>query len=676
MCGICGFVDAAEEPDVDLILRMMGRLAHRGPDGSGYYRDRRIALGHTRLAIIDAAGGVQPLSNETGRLWISFNGEIFNYLELAAQLKSLGHVFKTASDTEVVIHAWEQWGPGCFEKFNGQWAIALWDSEKSELILSRDPAGILPLYYAVAGKRLLFASEMKAILADPDASKGFEPEGLGEIFTFWCTVAPRTPYRGISELEPGHWASYTNGRMVKKPYWSPDFPPAGKEAIQDIVENGKRLREGLVEATRLRFLRSDVPVGAYLSGGIDSSVTAAIITSYTGVPLRTFSLRFSDTEFDEGPYQQEMARRLGTEHLSLEVSASDIAGVFPDTIWHGELPIMRSGPAPLFLLSRLVRESGYKVVVTGEGSDEILAGYDIFREAKVRMFMASNPGSTKRARAVELLYPWMARSPAQAPSFARAFFGKNLDAGDPALSHRPRWDATRAIQLMLQPGLRQLLASTRPDQDLIARMPAGHKQWDTVSRAQWLEFTTLLPGYILSAQGDRMLMGNSVEGRFPFLDRAVMDLANSFPACHKLLALDEKHILKREFADLVPESILRRPKQPYRAPDASNFFKGPVPEWLPDLVSKRALQEAGIFDANAVTSLFVKCAAVGGDHMSNTDNMRVMAIVSTQLAHAHFVAGDGSGNHPRPAPQPVFAIDMLANLESGEHHEEQTALRA
>ncbi len=659
MCGICGFVSRSGEPDADLVLRMMGRLAHRGPDGSGYYRDEVAALGHTRLAIIDAAGGVQPLSNEDGRVWISFNGEIFNYVELAEELKARGHRFRTASDTEVVVHAWEAWGPECFRRFNGQWAIALWDRGRGELALSRDPSGILPLYYCSTPKRFLFASEMKAIFADPSVPRSFDPAGMAELFSFWCPVAPRTPYAGVQELEPGHWAVLRNGGLEKRAYWQASFPPAGEEPSQDIVENGRRLREKLVEATRLRFLRSDVPVGAYLSGGIDSSVTAAVIAKYTGAPLRTFSLRFADAEFDEGAYQEEMARRLGTEHLSVEVSAADIAGVFPEVVWHGEKPILRTAPAPLYLLSRLVRRSGYKVVVTGEGSDEVLAGYDIFREARVRAFLARDPGSTMRARAAELLYPWMLRSPGKAPSFARAFFGKNLDPSDPALSHRPRWDSTEALRRMLDPGFRAAIESLRPDEELVARMPAGSEAWDPVARAQWLEFTTLLPGYILSAQGDRMLMGNSVEGRFPFLDAGVMDLANSFPSRHKLLGLDEKHVLKREFADLVPESILHRPKQPYRAPDASSFFQGGRPEWLDGLVSEGALREAGVFDPVPVAALFAKCAAVGGRGMSNTDNMRVVAVVSTQLAHRHFIAGEGSGPAAKPAPEPLKAFDML-----------------
>jgi asparagine synthase (glutamine-hydrolysing) len=451
-----------------------------------------------------------------------------------------------------------------------------------------------------------------------------------------------------------------DGRLQGRPYWTPFFPPAGSEKVQSLAQNGELLRERLVAATRLRFLRSDVPVGAYLSGGIDSSVTAAIIARYTGAPLSTFSLRFTDPEFDEGTYQEEMAARLGTDHHAVHVSAADIGRVFPEVVWHAERPILRAAPAPLFLLSRLVRDSGYKVVVTGEGADEVLAGYDIFREAKVRLFWARDPSSEKRTRIVELLYPWMQRSPGATPSFARAFFARNLDASDPALSHRPRWDSTAAIATLLTAEMHSAFEAAHVDEELVARMPLESKDWDPLCRAQWLEMTTLLPGYILSAQGDRMLMANSVEGRFPFLDPDVVSFANSLPARHKLLALDEKHILKKEFADLVPPSILHRPKQPYRAPDAASFFSGPGLDWMDAAISQGALLAAGIFNPSPVARLIEKCRGVRGERMSNTDNMRLLAVLSTMLMHGAFIAGDGGGGRDEDPPQPMTVIDTLA----------------
>ena len=654
MCGICGMVSGSRGPDIAIVERMIARMEHRGPDGAGIFRDNRVALGHVRLAIIDAEGGVQPLANEDGSIWITFNGEIFNYIEIARTLRDAGHVIKTASDTEVIVHAWEEWGEGCFERFNGQWAIALWNRKTNELILSRDRMGVRPLYYARTGQDFLFSSEIKGLFADPGIPRALDPEGLAESFTFWSTVAPRTPFWGVYELEPGCWATYRDGELTIKPYWSIHFPSRLQDNPRSLEESCAQLREKLREATRLRFLRSDVPVGAYLSGGIDSALTAAIVNECSSSRLKTFSLRFDDPEYDEGTYQSEMVRRLGTDHEEIHVGAAEIQNAFPDVIWHAEKPILRAAPVPLYLLSRLVHESGYKVVVTGEGADEVLAGYDIFRESKVRAFLARDPESAKRNRAYELLYPWMQRSPAKMPSMARVFFAAGQDRDDPAFSHRPRWKTTREILGMLGPRMRAA-ASCPVEEKLVATMPEESVDWEPLAKAQWLEMKTLLPGYILSSQGDRMLMANSVEGRFPFLDPEVVKLAHGMPALHKLFALDEKHVLKRAFEGYLPASILERSKQPYRAPDAASFFGESRPEWMDDLVSQTELSRAGIFDPGIVAAFMTKCERVGGRGMSNTDNMRLLAILSTMLLDQIFIQGNGSGGRvERPSVKIVM----------------------
>lgn len=659
MCGICGIVTVGAPPDLDLLNRMMDRQRHRGPDGHGYFRDRRAALGHTRLAIVDVTGGAQPLCNEDGNLWVSFNGQIFNYVELGEELRALGHTFRTVSDTEVIVHAWEQWGENAFARFNGQWAIALWDRRKEQLILSRDRLGVRPLYFARNRDRLVFASEIKAILVDPTVPRAFDPTGLDETFTYWSTVAPRTVFSGIEQLEPGHYAIFDRDGFLKAPYWSIDFPGRWQEPQQDINVNADELRDRLIEATRLRFLRSDVPVGAYLSGGIDSSVTASVIARYTDAPLHTFSLRFADAQFDEGSYQQTMAELLGTKHESVVVSASDIAAVFPEVVWHAEVPILRAAPAPMFLLSRFVRDNGFKVVVTGEGADEVLGGYDIYREAQVRQFWSRDPDSQLRSRAAALLYPWMSRSPGQTPAFARSFFGRNLDPQDPAVSHRPRWDSTGALRTMLSSAMRQEGEHFSAD-DFVASMPGGSEDWDPLSRAQWFEMKTLLPGYILASQGDRMLMANSVEGRFPFLDRDVVELANALPARHKLFGLNEKHLLKLSFSDLIPAEIRNRPKQPYRAPDAASFFfAGRTPEWLDDVTSPEAIRACEVFDESQVGALFAKCRRRGGAGMSNTDNMRALAVISTQLTYQQFIVDAGAGGAARADSPLQVAVDLV-----------------
>ncbi|OIJ24096.1 asparagine synthase (glutamine-hydrolyzing) [Nocardioides luteus] len=659
MCGICGVLSSTETPEPALIRDMLAALAHRGPDGSGYYRDEQVALGHTRLAIVDTAGGTQPMtgrscfsSGAAEQVWVTFNGEIFNHVELAAELRSRGHVFDTRSDTEVIVHAWEEWGPACFERFNGQWALAVWDRRTRSLVLSRDRFGVRPLFYTRVAGQLLFASEVKALYASPDVPRELDPAGLDQVLTLWSAVAPRTVFREISQVPPGSYLTFREGREVEHRYWAPSFPPAGAEELTDLEANTEALRTTLMAATRLRFERSDVPVAAYLSGGIDSAVTAGAIAAIrsSSTPLHTFSLRFADAEFDEGGFQGLMAERLGTVHHDVVVRERDIADIFPEVVRHAESPLLRTAPAPMFLLSRLVREAGFKVVVTGEGADEVLGGYDIFREAKIRDLWLRDPAAAEAA--VEQLYPWMHRSPNQAPAFARSFFSRNLSPDDLAMSHRPRWDSTAVLGSMLRPEIRELGGGAADG--VVAAMPASATSWDPVARAQWLEMTTLLPGYILASQGDRMLMGNSVEGRFPFLDPHVAELAGRVPAGHKIHGLDEKHLLKRAFADLVPEEILRRPKQPYRAPDAAAFFAGGTPDWVADVTTASALEAAGVFRPELVQRLLEKARRTGGRGLGNTDNMRLVAVLSTQLLHSELLSGPAARAAAPPEPLTVF----------------------
>ena len=658
MCGICGIHSMGEPPSRETVVSMIDRLHHRGPDGTGLYRDGRVALGHTRLAIIDEAGGAQPMANESESQWVSFNGEIFNYVELRDDLRKRGHRFRTESDTEVILHAYRQWGDDCFTHFNGQWAIALWDRERQRLVLARDRMGVRPLYVARRPGRTVFASQVDAIFADPAVSRAFDPTGLAEISTFWSTVAPRTAFAGVSQVEPGTCLIIEGHRSRVHRYWAARFPVEGAEPCQNRADNAARLRELIVEAVRLRFVRSDVPVGAYLSGGIDSAVTAAVIARFTDAPLHTFSVRFTDAEFDESGYQELMSRRLGTAHSSITVAPTDVARIFPEVVRHAETPLLRAAPAPMFLLSQLVRDSGFKVVVTGEGADEALGGYDIFREAALRTFWSRAPGSARRSQAVQLLYPWLSRSPGQAPAFARQFFGQSLDPADPALSHRTRWNATRSLLGFFTTEWREQMANDVTT-DLIARMPPQHPNWNPLSRAQWLEMMTLLPGYILSSQGDRMLMANSVEGRFPFLDPNVIAFANELPARHKLLGMDEKHLLKLAFADLIPEEILNRPKQPYRSPDASSFFGSSAPAWVGDLLSKSSVAKTGILDPAKVSALAAKASRSDGSRMSNTDNMRVLLVVSTLLLHEQLIEGGRPGPVSADAGRPGQIIDLL-----------------
>ncbi len=367
MCGIAGLLNAegnAAQPDV--LHRMISMLHHRGPDAVSVHVDRNAGLAHARLSIIDLSGGAQPMHNEDRSLWITFNGEIFNYLELRGDLLKQGHTFATRSDTEVILHLYEEKGPDCVHYMNGQWAFAIWDRNRRTLFLSRDRLGVRPLFYASANGSFVFGSEIKAIFACPGVARELDLTGLNEVFTYWCTLPPRTAFKGIYELPPGHSMVVKEGTVTVKPYWEPDYEtePCFVDGVKER-EYAEELLALLIDAVRIR-LRSDVPVGAYLSGGLDSTLTTALIKKFTNAPLRTFSVTFADAEFDESLYQREAVQFLNTDHQEVHCSAAQIAEVFPDVTWHAEKPVLRTAPAPLFLLSRLVRESGYKVVITGE----------------------------------------------------------------------------------------------------------------------------------------------------------------------------------------------------------------------------------------------------------------------------------------------------------------------
>ena len=640
MCGIAGYValrDDVAPPDLESLTGMAGAIRHRGPDEFGLYRDRWAGFAHARLSIIDLASGQQPLSNETGRLWIVFNGEIFNYLELKEELEARGHRFKTRCDTEVIVHAYEEWGDEAFRRFNGQWAVALWDADERKLVLARDPYGVRPLHVCEHAGRLYFGSEVKAIFAaDPTIPRAFDPVGLDQVLTFWGPVPPRTVYQGVSEVEPGAVRTYHRGTVRTARAWTPSYPADGdgggfRGSLADAVV---AVREALEQATRLRMLRADVPVGSYLSGGLDSSLVAALGLRAKGGQFSTFSLRFADAEYDETGFQRQMVEYLGSDHHEVLVSRADIARAFPAVIAHTERPILRTAPAPLFLLSKLVQDNGIKVVLTGEGADEMFAGYDLFREAKVRRFWAREPDSPHRPRLLGRLYPYLARSPVSQGAMTKQFFGHNLaGAAEPGFGHDIRWRSGATLRRLLSPDMSTGTAGHDVRAEFLATLPPEFGRWSPLAQDQYVEVRTLLSGYLLCSQGDRMLMAHSVEGRFPFLDRNVAALADSLPHAYKLHVLDEKHVLKRVAADLVPREILDRKKQPYRAPDAL-AFAGSQEDWIEEVGSERALADAGVFDPPAARRLLQKCLGRGeAGQFSNADNMAVVGILSTQLVH-------------------------------------------
>jgi asparagine synthase (glutamine-hydrolysing) len=630
MCGIAGVLKfKRERVEEDLLRGMLATLAHRGPDGRGVFMDSNVGLAHARLSIIDIAGGHQPMSIDNGALWITFNGEIFNYIELREGLEKRGHRFVTRSDTEVILRLYLEKGEDCVHELNGQWALAIWDSQQQELFLSRDRLGVRPLFYTISNGDFIFASEVKAIFAYPDVRREIDRQALDQIFTFWVTLPPRTAFQDISQLPPGHSLTIREGRMSIRPYWSPEYAALEQMTSNSAGEKAEALRALLEDAARIR-LRSDVPVGAYLSGGIDSTFTTALISRFAQDRLRTFSVAFEDAEFDESSYQNEASAFLHTEHTEVRCSSEDIGRIFPDVIWHTEQPVLRTAPAPLFLLSKLVRDSGFKVVLTGEGSDEILGGYDIYKEAKIRRFWAKQHASHLRPLLLRRLYPYLENVQRQPEAYLRSFFHvTDEELASPFFSHLPRWELTSKLKMFFSDAVKAELAAYDGLAEVEQALPHCYRRWPDFCQAQYLETTQLLPGYILSSQGDRMAMAHSVEGRYPFLDYRVSEFAARLHPSLKMHVLNEKYLLKQAAQGMVPASILKRSKQPYRAPDGKSFFGARPLEYVEELMSAERLKRDGIFQPEPVARLVAKFKS--GRATATRDNMALVGILSTQL---------------------------------------------
>ncbi|MBL3591368.1 MAG: asparagine synthase (glutamine-hydrolyzing) [gamma proteobacterium endosymbiont of Lamellibrachia anaximandri] len=639
MCGIAGIAGnwANGEGGLGPVRRMISQITHRGPDDEGYFSDFGICLGHARLSIIDLDSGHQPIANEDKSIHVVFNGEIFNYIELRSDLIKSGHHFSTHSDTEVIVHLYEDYGDDFVRLLNGQFSIALWDANKQKLLLVRDRVGIVPLFYTRFNNSLIFASEIKAIIPVLNSSPSINVHALDQIMTFWNSVGQETIFEGIYELEPGNMMVFQGGDMTIFQYWEWEFSDAHYGESDHNLAG--QLEDLLDDATRIR-LRADVPVGAYLSGGLDSSVLTALVHRYKKDNLRTFSIGFDDKSFDESDYQKEMIEHLGSDHSHLSCTYRDISDSFLQSLWNIEAPILRTAPVPMGLLSGMVREQGYKVVLTGEGADEVFGGYDIFKETKIRQFWAKNPDSSFRAALLKKLYPYLNISQPQALVYLKSFFGAGLD--DPSslfFSHIPRWLTTAKTKAFFSEDINAQLSKSAVD-SMSERFAPAMSNMDAFQKAQFIESRMLMPGYLLSSQGDRMLMKNSVEGRFPFLDHRVIEFANGMHPTKKMKVLNEKYLLKFAMRKHVPEKIINRFKQPYRAPDIPAFFRDDGESDVTELLGSEYIKKYGFFDDKKVSRLVEKIRR--GRATSYKDNMALVGILSTQAVNYLFVEQMGN----------------------------------
>ena len=656
MCGLAGIVRADASTPVDelTLRRMVGAIRHRGPDGFGIALDTGAGLVSARLAIFDLPRGWQPFEASRDGSILVYNGEVYNHPELRAGLAARGDTFATTCDTEVVLRLLERDGVDALDRLNGQFAFAWWQPRPRRLTLVRDRFGVRPLHYALLGDgTLVFGSEAKALFASGEVAAAPDLVGIDEVFTLWGPRAPRTTFRGISQVRPGGLVVWERGRIVdERRWWVPDYS-------SDEAPDGD-LEELLRDSVRLR-LRADVPVGTYLSGGLDSSLITALAQAETDHELRTFSIAFKDPRYDERVHQEEVARAIGTRHHVVEAASLDIAEAFPEVVRHAEMPLVRTAPVPLYLLARRVREQEITVVATGEGADELFWGYELFKEVVLRELHRREP-----ERAVELLdqlYSYLGPAAARrGPAWRR--FLLETGADDELLgSHLTRAHATAAVKAFYRPEvLAETGASTALDR-IRDELPAAFGRWSALERAAWLELATLLEPYLLSAQGDRVAMAHGVEGRFPFLDHRVFEHSARLPEAAKLDGMREKVALRQIASKVLPATIADRGKQPYRAPEITPFFAPEAPHWVAEALSPAGLAETEIWDQQRVSGLLRRCRA--GRATGVRESMALVGVLSTQLWHREFV-GRGAAGYPPESREPRVRIDRTSEPRAEE----------
>ena len=609
MCGIVGNVLAREDrtPDPGVLKRMNDRLAHRGPDDEGFLVEGPAGLAMRRLKIIDLATGHQPMSGEHRRVWTVFNGEIYNYRELTAQLTARGHTFQTRSDTEVIVHGYEERGLASLGDLEGMFAIAVWDAPARTLVLARDRLGIKPLYYAVLPDQIVFASELKALVEHPAIDRTLDLTALSRYLAHEYVPAPLSIFRAIRKLPAGHWLTYTDGRTKVEPYWSVPFRP---DRTLDAGEAVEKLR-GALDLSVRQHLVSDVPLGVFLSGGIDSSAVAAFAARHYGGRLKTFSIGFEDPSFDESVHARRVAQALGTDHHEeiLEPrGALDLVERLPDLL---DEPLGDASLIPTFLLSRFTRRS-VTVALSGDGGDELFAGYPMYQAHRLARVIELVPRWVRR----RLVRPAVDRLPVSLGNLSLDFklkrFFEGMDYAD--VERHGVWlgSFTPAEQQELfTPGARERMEappSYAAFHEILAHAPSAQG----LERMLYLDLKGYLGEGVLT-KTDRASMACSLEVRVPLLDRRVVELAASLPMGLKLHGLTTKYVLKRALAGVLPRETLARPKKGFGMP-LGHWFRGELRPLLREVCGADAIRRGGLFRPETVERLLAEHESRRRDH--------------------------------------------------------------
>jgi asparagine synthase (glutamine-hydrolysing) len=592
MCGIVGLLQQNQAPvDRGLLQRMTDVLAHRGPDGDGFHVAGPVGLGHRRLAIIDLSGGSQPLRSADGSLWITYNGEVYNYRELRQELQALGFEFRTTSDTEVVLTAYQAWGVDCLRRLRGMFAFGIWDVRCRRLFLARDRVGIKPLVYAWDARGLRFASEVKAILQDPAVPRELDWEAFRDYLTYLYIPGPRTIFRGIRKLQPGSYllCSAEGGEPEVHTYWELRMTP---DQTAGEGEWAERLDHLLHEAVRLHMV-SDVPVGAFLSGGLDSSTVVACMARASTAPVKTFSIGFDERDFDELAYARLVAHRYGTDHFEMVVKP-DVMSVLPRLAWQFDEPFGDASAVPTYCVSKITRDH-VAVALSGDGGDENFAGYRRYAEA-LRLHRRLDGASAGLFKPV-LRWAAAQRAPgARGRDFLRLLSMSPMDRYFRMMTYQ----SAETLGALLMPEAAAQV-TLPPSAEIFARLAAQAGTRDYVSRLQYVDLHHYLPGDILT-KVDRTTMLTSLEARVPLLDHVVMEHVARMPAGFKLKAGEGKHVLKRAMRPYLPEEVLSRRKMGFGVPLAT-WFRRDLKDFARDILFDTRTRQRGIFCPETVAQL-------------------------------------------------------------------------
>ncbi len=653
MCGIAGFVlNKSNNIDCKLVLKdMLSMIHHRGPDQQGIYYDNLSGLATARLKIVDHVNGNQPLLDNLLRYVISFNGEVYNYQSLRKELISLGYNFRTKSDTEVVLYAWIKWGHSALEKFNGPFALAIYDRLTNKLFLARDKFGKRPLYYTSTQDGFFFSSELKAFLAIPKFKFSFDEHSLSSIIGMWCPYDNLTAFDKVYSLSPGCFAKITSAIPKIDRY---HFLNLHSQYVDSSLEEAaSETHKSLTDSTKLRIPEEE-DYCLLLSGGLDSTILASILASEKKRTLRTYAISFDDQFYDEKNKQEEVSRYFKTDHQTIQISNEDIIDNFSDVVWFTETPLFRSAPIPMYLLAQQIKKDGIKVAFSGEGADELFLGYNIFKETKLRSLLFESRSDPFVKNEIVKLYPYLNIFNSSSIDKTLAFYSQTIqNPNDDLFSHQIRLKNNEFSKNILM----NKFEGNETFKNYFYQVCPNFSQLKPLQKAQAIEIITLLSGYLLTSQSDKVFGANGIENRVPFLDQSIFNVAVGIDEKLKLnKQFIEKHVLRHAFRNDIPESVYNQIKTPYRAP-SSLIFKHNQDKFLEEALSRDKLESMKIFNTNFCQNLVKKVFFSQSNLLSQREDQSFMFLLSLSILYDQYILRK---NPHKPFQGKIYEINGAA----------------